>query len=66
LNPLAASREANIRSRIHHRLETSLEIVRILNCDAPMNSAPLGMLPVGVGIPLPSESGNTSAPSRYR
>jgi len=53
-------------ARVHHRLETSLEILRILSCDASMNSAPAQLLPPGVGIQLPSESGNKSAPSRYR
>jgi hypothetical protein len=53
-------------ARVHHRLETSLEILRILNCDASINSAPSGMLSLGVGIQLLRERGNKSAPSRYR
>jgi pimeloyl-ACP methyl ester carboxylesterase len=53
-------------ARVHHRLETSLEILRILSCDASMNSAPAQLLPPGAGIQLPSESGNNSALSRYR
>ena len=52
-------------ARVHHRLGTSLEILRILSCDASMNSAPAQLPPPGVGIQLPSESGNKSAPSRY-
>jgi pimeloyl-ACP methyl ester carboxylesterase len=52
--------------RVHHKLETSLEILRILSCDASMNSAPAQLLPPGVGIQLPSESGNKSALSNYR
>ena len=51
---------------VHHRLETCCEILRILSCDASLNSAPAQLLPPGIGIPLPSESGNSSAPSRYR
>lgn len=53
-------------ARVHHRLETSLEILRILNCNAFMNNSPTGMLPPDVGIQLPSESGNIFATSRYR
>jgi pimeloyl-ACP methyl ester carboxylesterase len=52
--------------KVHHRLETSLEILRILSCDASMTSAPAQLLPPGVGIQLPNESGNKSATGRCR
>jgi len=53
-------------ARIHHRLETSLEILRILSCDAPLNSEPVEILPPAVDLQLPSDLETKSAPSRYR
>jgi hypothetical protein len=53
-------------ARIHHRLETSLEILRILSCDAPLNAEPADILPPAVNSQLPSDVETKSATSRYR
>ncbi len=53
-------------ARIHHRLETSLEILRILSCDAPVNAGPVDIPPAAVDLQAPSELETKSVPSRYR
>jgi pimeloyl-ACP methyl ester carboxylesterase len=53
-------------ARIHHRLETSLEILRILSCDAPLNATPSAVMPPAVVPQLPSDLETKSALSRFR
>jgi pimeloyl-ACP methyl ester carboxylesterase len=53
-------------ARVHHKLATGLEILRILSCDTSINTGPVPLPPPSIGIQLPSEPDNKSAPSRYR
>jgi pimeloyl-ACP methyl ester carboxylesterase len=53
-------------ARIHHRLETSLEILRILSCHVPLNAESVETLPPAVDPQPLSDIETSSALSRYR
>src|SRR5262245_8396053 len=50
--------------RIHHRLETSLEVLRILTWEEPKSPQPPEVLPPGPDMPIESE--NQLLPRQYR